>query len=156
MNFFSLLTQNCVAEVAVCAHSTQFHQGRDDFRTRINIFLIVLQWRCNDRRDGRKEQRWLWAHLQQLTHQARRLLTIINTRAAGAEMTFMPSVMVGKTGTATLRLAERTSGAARITLYYIYLYFRYQQPRPRCGRESKAGDQSYPCHTGEGKGDADG
>ena len=101
LNFFSLLTQNCVAEVAVCAHSTQFHQGRDDFQRAFSVFSIVLKWRGNDGRDGQKEQRWLWGHLQQLTHQARRLLTIINTSAAGAEMTLMPSVMVGKTGRAT-------------------------------------------------------
>lgn len=101
LNFFSLLTQNRVCEVAVCVHSTQFHQGRDDFQRAFNVFLIVLQWRGNDRRDGQKEQRWLWGHLQQLTHQPRRLLTIINTRAAGAEMTLMPSVLVGKTDTAT-------------------------------------------------------
>lgn len=156
MNFFSLLTQNCVTKVAVCAHSTQFHQGRDDFRTRINIFLIVLQWRCNDRRDGRKEQRWLWAHLQQLTHQAWPLLTIINTRAAGAEMTFMPSVMVGKTGAATWRLAERTFSAACITLYHIHLYFHHQQSRPRRRREPKDGSQSHLYHTAEGKGDVEG
>lgn len=101
LELFSLLTQNCVAEVAVCVHSTQFHQGRDGFQTCIHCFLIVLQWRCNDGRDGQKGQRWPLWHLQQLTHQARRLLTIINTRAAGAEMTLMPSVMVGKTGAAT-------------------------------------------------------
>lgn len=77
--------------------------------------------------------------------------------ARGGRRDFLtPSVMVGKTGTATLRLAERTSGAARITLYYIYLYFRYQQPRPRCGRESKAGGQSHLCHTAEGKWDMEG
>lgn len=39
LNFFSLLTQNCVAEVAVCVHSTQFHQGRDDFQTCIQCFF---------------------------------------------------------------------------------------------------------------------
>ena len=101
LNFFSLLTQNRVCEVAVCVHSTQFHQGRDDFQRAFNVFLIVLQWRGNDRGDRQKEQRWLWGNLQQLTHQARRLLTIINTRATGAEMTLMPSVMVSKTDTAT-------------------------------------------------------
>lgn len=61
------------------------------------------------------------------------------------------SVMVGKTDTATLRLAERTLGTARITLYYIYLYFRHQQPRPRYQQEPKAGSQSHLCHTAEGK-----
>ena len=101
LELFSLLTQNCVAGIAVCVHSTQFHQGRDDFQRAFSVFLIALQWRGNDGRDGQKEQRWLWGHLQQLTHQTRRLLTIANTRAAGAEMTVMPSVMVGKTGAAT-------------------------------------------------------
>lgn len=66
------------------------------------------------------------------------------------------SVMVDKTGAATWRLAERTSGAARIALYYIYLYFHHQQPRPRCGRESKAGGQSHLFHTAEGKWDMEG
>ena len=36
LNFFSLLTQNRVFRVAVYAHSTQFHQGRDDFQTCIH------------------------------------------------------------------------------------------------------------------------
>lgn len=155
MNFFSFLTQNCVAVVAVCAHSTQFHHDSDDFRLQFDDYFIVLQGRCNDRRDGRKEQRWLWAHLQQLTYQARQLLTITNTRATSAELALTPYVMVDKTGTATLRLAERTLDTAHITLYYIYLYFHHQQPRPRCGRESKAGDQSHLCHTAEGKRDVE-
>lgn len=121
------------------------------FRRAFIVFLIVLQWRCNDGRDGQKGQRWPLWHLQQLTHQAQRLLTIINTRAAGTEMTVMPSVMVGKTGTATWQLAERTFRVARITLYYKYLNIYRQQPRPRLRRESKAGSQSHLCHTAEGK-----
>lgn len=77
-------------------------------------------------------------------------------RATSAEISLTLSVMVGKTGAATWRLAERTFSAARITLYYTYLYFYHQQPRPRCGRESKAGSQSHLCHAAEGKGDAEG
>lgn len=46
--------------------------------------------------------------------------------------------------------------AHRIVLYYIYFHFYHQQSRPRCGRESKAGNQSHFCHTAEGKWDAEG
>lgn len=70
-------------------------------------------------------------------------------------MTVMPSVMVGKTGAATWRLAECTFCAARIALYYIYFHFYHQQPHPGLRRESKTGSQNYLCHTAEGKEDVE-
>lgn len=76
-------------------------------------------------------------------------------RATSAEISLTLSVMVGKTGAATWRLAERTFSAARFTLYYTYLHFYHQQSRPRFGREPMAGNQSYIGHAAEGKGDVE-
>lgn len=80
------------------------------------------------------------------------MLTITNTRAASAEISLTPSVMVSKMDIATWRLAERAFCAVRITLYYTYLYFYHQQSRPRFWREPMAGSQSHLCHTAERKG----